>query len=117
MMRLLADSNIVAPAVSALRFDGHDVEYAGERSSDPGDAALLEEAAHGGRVFVTKDHDIGALVFQHGARHSGVLLIDDFGSSARETDLLRQALRTAGNELSGGAFVRAGARGVKIVDS
>jgi predicted nuclease of predicted toxin-antitoxin system len=115
-MRLLADSNIVAPAVSALRLDGHDVDYAGERPSDPGNGALLEEAAESNRVFVTKDHDIGALVFQHGARHSGVLLIDDFGSSARETVLVRQALQTAGEKLSAGAFVRAGARGVKVVD-
>jgi len=58
-VRLLADSNIVARAVLALRDAGHDVVYVGERAADPGDQALLAEAATAGRILVTKDHDIG----------------------------------------------------------
>jgi predicted nuclease of predicted toxin-antitoxin system len=60
-MRVLADSNIVAQAVRAMRDAGHDVVYIGERAADPGDEALLAEAVSEGRVFLTKDHDIGAL--------------------------------------------------------
>jgi hypothetical protein len=43
-VRLLAGSNIVARAVEAIRTAGYDVVYLGERTSDPGDEALLAEA-------------------------------------------------------------------------
>lgn len=113
-MRLFADTNIVAPAVRALRADGHDVIYSGERPADPGDAALLAEAFADRRVFVTKDHDVGALVFRDGAPHAGVLLIDDLGSVAEETALLRSSLRSYGDALAGGAFLRVDATGARI---
>ncbi len=112
-MRLFADTNIVAPAVRALRADGHDVIYSGERPADPGDAALLAEAFADRRVFVTKDHDIGALVFRDGAPHAGVLLIDDLGSVVEEITLVREALRACGAALSAGGFIRAGAAGMR----
>ena len=54
-MRFLADSNIVAQAVHAMRGAGHDVIYAGERSADPGDQALLAEAVAQGRIILTND--------------------------------------------------------------
>ena len=60
-MRLFADTNIVALAVRALRDAGHDVIYSAERPVDPGDDALLAEAAAADRLFITKDHDTGAL--------------------------------------------------------
>lgn len=115
-MRLLADTNIAAPAIRSLRQDGHDVVYVGERRADPGDAALLAEALSDRRVLVTKDHDIGALVFKENASHADVLLIDDLGSSDEETSLLHRALAEAGAELARGAFVRAGAWGARIAD-
>jgi predicted nuclease of predicted toxin-antitoxin system len=113
-VRLFADTNIVAPAVIALRHDGHDVVYSGERSADPGDAALLAEAHAERRVFITKDHDIGALVFRDGAPHSGVLLIDDLGNVVEETALLRSCLRSRSEDLAAGAFVRADASGARL---
>jgi predicted nuclease of predicted toxin-antitoxin system len=57
-VRVLADSNIVAQAVRAMRDAGNDVVYVGEREADPGDEALLAEAVAEGRTFLTKDHDI-----------------------------------------------------------
>ena len=47
-MRFLADSNIVAQAVHAMRAAGHDVVYLGERTADPGDQALLKLSPKGG---------------------------------------------------------------------
>jgi predicted nuclease of predicted toxin-antitoxin system len=70
---ILADSNIVAQAIRAMRTAGYDVVYVGERPADPGDAALLAEAVAEGRVFLTKDHDIGALVYRDSTPHRGVL--------------------------------------------
>ena len=116
-MRLFADTNIAAPAVRTLRQDGHDVIYSAERSVDPGDAALLAEAHADERVFVTKDHDIGALVFRDGARHAGVLLIDDLANVAEETRLLQACVSSHGDDLAAGAFVRADALSANIVKS
>lgn len=115
-MRLFADTNVVAPAVRALRQDGHDVVYSAERPSDPGDAALLAEAHADGRVFITKDHDIGALVFRDAAPRAGVLLLDDLASVAGETDLLRACVTSHGEALTAGAFVRADANSVHVVN-
>jgi predicted nuclease of predicted toxin-antitoxin system len=81
---LLADSNIVAQAVEALRAAGHDVVYLGEQTADPGDQALLAEAVAEGRIVLTKDHDIGVLVHRDRQPHCGVLLLDDLGDPAAE---------------------------------
>ena len=114
-MRLLADTNVVAIAVRALRAAGHDVDYIGERAIDPGDAAILAEAQTTSRVLLTKDNDISTLVFRDKATHAGVLLIDDLGSAAAETTLLAAAISRWEAQLTAGGFVRAGAWGSKIV--
>ena len=105
-MRLFADSNIVAPAVRALRAAGHDVIYAAERAVDPGDEALLAEAVSEGRVFLTKDHDIGALVHRDGQAHAGVMLLDDLGDPEAETAMILVALERDGTLLDTGIFLR-----------
>lgn len=106
-MRLFADTNIVAPEVRALREAGHDVIYSAERPTDPGDSALLAEATADGRVFLTKDHDIGALVHRDGQPHAGVLLLDDLGSADGETELILAILDREGERLVAGVFLRA----------
>jgi predicted nuclease of predicted toxin-antitoxin system len=115
-VRLFADTNITAPAVRALRAAGHDVIYAAERASDPGDAALLAEAHVAARVFISKDHDFGAVVFRDGVEHSGVLLIDDLGNSSAEAVMLVEVLAAHGARLIGGAFLRAGPGWVRAAD-
>jgi predicted nuclease of predicted toxin-antitoxin system len=112
-VRILADTNIVAPAVRALRDAGHDVAYAAERSSDPGDGALLAEAVTESRVFLTKDRDIGTLVHRDGQLHAGVLLLDDLGSSGAEAELVFAVLSTSWQQLVAGAFLRAGRGGIR----
>jgi predicted nuclease of predicted toxin-antitoxin system len=112
-VRLLADTNIVAQAVRALRAAGHDVLYAGERASDPGDAALLAEAAAEQRVFLTKDHDIGVLVHRDRAAHRGVVLLSDLGDPAAETRLVLRGLAECADALAAFAFVRIGPDGIR----
>lgn len=107
-MRLLADTNIASLAVGVLRTQGHDVLYTAERAVDPGDAAILSEAHGSARVLLTKDNDIGTLVFRDGMAHAGVLLIDDLGAPEEEAKLLVDTLRFWEKELGGGGFVRAG---------
>ena len=110
---MLADTNVAALAVKALRAAGHDVIYVGERLEDPGDAEILAESLHSQRILTTKDHDIGALVFRDSAGHAGVVLIDDLGSPDAETKLLINTLATWEPTLIKGGFVRAGHWGSK----
>ena len=112
-MRLLADSNIARATVRALRSAGHDVVWAGDRDRDPGDAALLAEARADQRVFLTKDHDLGALVFRDRAAHAGVLLIDELYQPDAEAALVGDLLRLQGEKLEAGAFLRGSLSGVR----
>jgi predicted nuclease of predicted toxin-antitoxin system len=112
-VRLLADTNIVAAAVAALRAEGHDVIFVAERAVDPGDAAILAEAVADGRILISKDHDIGTLVFRDQAPHAGVLLIDDLASAIEEAQLVVATLARWQVELRAGSFVRAGEWGSK----
>jgi predicted nuclease of predicted toxin-antitoxin system len=89
-----------------MRAAGHDVVYSAERSVDPGDSVLLSEAASQGRIFVTKDHDIGALVYRDHAKHAGVLLLDDLGDPAAETSMILSALHQHFRALTSQAFIR-----------
>lgn len=88
-------------------------ELSAERLTDPGDEALLQEAVADRRVFVTKDHDVGALVFRDDLSHAGVLLIDDLGDAGEETAFLLHAVDQCKAELEAGAFLRATRRGVR----
>ena len=106
-MRLLADFNIVAQAVHAMRAAGHDAVYLGERTADPGDRAPLAEAVAEGRIVVT--------VLVHGdlQPHCGVLLLDDLGDAAAETDLILATLSSHRDRLAARAFQRAGEAGIR----
>ncbi len=112
-MRILADTNIVAEAVRAMPDAGHDVTYTAERTADPGDEALLAEAAAEERTFVTKDHDIGALVHRDSRQHHGVLLLDDLGDAAAESALILAVLSSHHDQLASRAFLRVGAAGIR----
>lgn len=104
-MRILADTNIVAQAVRALRDNGHDVIYVAERETDPGDEALLAEAVADRRVFLMKDHDIGVLVHRDLRAHCGVILVDDLGAPAAELALILAAPSSHLEVLAAGAFL------------
>jgi predicted nuclease of predicted toxin-antitoxin system len=112
-LRLLADTNVPRLVVAELRAAGHDVDYLAERDQDPGDAVLLLEAHREARVLLTKDHDIGALVFRDGATHAGVMLFDDLGDPRAECRLVLQALHDHESELAEAAFLRVTEAGVR----
>jgi predicted nuclease of predicted toxin-antitoxin system len=96
-----------------MRSAGHDVVYGAERTEDPGDRALLAEAHAGGRILLTKDHDLGALVHRDDLPHFGVMLIDDLGDPAAEVRLILSALLSHAGRLAEGAFLRVTPSGVR----
>ncbi len=96
-----------------MRAAGHDVVYVGDRNPDPGDRALLAEAVAEGRILLTKDHDIGALVHRDQQPHSGVLLVDDLGDPAAESGLILAALSSHRDRLTARAFLRLSVTGIR----
>ena len=75
MARLLANENVPAAVVTALRADGHDVGWMAETAPGAPDEAVLAVALAETRVLLTFDKDFGELVFVHGIACPGVILI------------------------------------------
>jgi predicted nuclease of predicted toxin-antitoxin system len=65
---------------SELQSAGHDVDWAGDWTEDPGDEEILERAHREGRVLVTLDKDFGELTIVHGAPHSGIIRLVNLSS-------------------------------------
>jgi len=63
-MRILANENFPADAVSALRGHGHDVVWI--RTDSPGisDTEVLDRAQREDRILITFDKDFGELAFR-----------------------------------------------------
>ncbi|WP_225889305.1 DUF5615 family PIN-like protein [Halomicronema hongdechloris] len=72
-MKLLLDSCVWGGAKLPLSEAGHDVVWAGDWDSDPGDAEILLTAYQEGRVLVTIDKDFGELAIVRGTPHCGII--------------------------------------------
>ncbi|MBK5957569.1 hypothetical protein CCR97_05000 [Rhodoplanes elegans] len=75
-MRFLANENVPASVVTALRAAGHDVAWV--RTDAPGapDDEVLARAVMDGRVLLTFDKDFGELAWRRGLpASSGVILL------------------------------------------
>jgi predicted nuclease of predicted toxin-antitoxin system len=96
-VRFLIDRCVGRRFADWLRAQGHDVDEAQHRGSDPGDATVLGWAATEDRVLVTIDTDFGALVHLRRRAHAGLIRLPDVPSSAR-IDLMAQILRRHGSD-------------------
>lgn len=74
-MRWLADECIDAGLVAYLRHSGHDVLYMAELAPAANDAEVMALALRDGRLLLTEDKDFGDLVFRHGSRVPGIVLL------------------------------------------
>jgi predicted nuclease of predicted toxin-antitoxin system len=75
MLHLLADENIPASALAALRARGHDVQSIREDAPGSSDDEVLRRAISEKRLLLTFDKDFGELVFRKGRdASSGVVL-------------------------------------------
>jgi predicted nuclease of predicted toxin-antitoxin system len=74
-LRLLADENIAAPLVHALRSAGHDVTYVAELAPGLTDDAVLSLARQESRLLLTEDRDFGELVFRLMKNPPGIILL------------------------------------------
>lgn len=73
-LNLVADENVDAPIIAALRAAGHHVVYVQELDPGIDDAQVLDLANRSGAALLTSDKDFGELVFRQGFVHAGVIL-------------------------------------------
>jgi predicted nuclease of predicted toxin-antitoxin system len=117
---LVADENVDAPIIAALRAAGHHVVYVQELEAGIDDVQVLEHANRSSALLLTSDKDFGELVFRQGLVHAGVILYRLAGlTGERKAATILNVLHTHGDGLRG-AFtlvspahvrIRAGAPG------
>jgi predicted nuclease of predicted toxin-antitoxin system len=112
-MRRLLDTCVWGKAADEHRAAGHDVDWAGDWSDDPGDEEILTRAHVEGRILVTLDKDFGELVIVRGMRHSGLLRVANTAAQQQSGAILN-VLRRYGAELQGGAVITAEPGRVRI---
>ena len=82
-MRFLADESCDFGVVRTLRAANHDVMAVSEISPRADDVYVMEFAGVEGRILLTEDKDCGQLVYAHGGKSVGVILLR-YPARARE---------------------------------
>ena len=98
----VADENIPALIIAALRALGFEVISISETRPRLPDDAVLAEAFSRGAVLLTADKDFGELVFQHHQNVSGVILLRLHGLTPEaRRDLVVEQVGIHGERLQG----------------
>lgn len=101
-MDLVADENVDALIITALRAAGHRVAYVQELDPGIDDARVLDLANRSNALLLTSDKDFGELVFRQGLVHAGVILYRLAGLTPdRKAGAILNVLRRHGNALLG----------------
>jgi len=102
-LKLLLDTCVSPRTRTALAAAGHDVSWAGDWETDPGDAAILETAKRESRILVTLDKDFGELAVVFGQPHSGIVRLVNI-EPRDQVSFCESALAQHGSELAVGAI-------------
>jgi predicted nuclease of predicted toxin-antitoxin system len=105
-VKVLLDTCVWGGARAALVAAGHDVVWAGEWPSDPGDEEILASAHADGRVLVTLDKDFGELAVARGHPHSGIVRLVGL-RAAEQGPACVKVLEVHGADLQRGAIITA----------
>lgn len=102
-MRLLLDTCVWGGALVDLRAHGHDVIWAGDWESDPGDREILRVANVERRVLVTLDKDFGGIAIREEASHCGIIRLVEIGARHQAMACM-DVLSLYGTELQSGTI-------------
>jgi predicted nuclease of predicted toxin-antitoxin system len=105
-VKILLDACVWGGTKEALAKAGHDVIWAGDWSSDPGDDEILRVAHGDGRVLVTLDKDFGELAIVLNRPHSGILRLVGIAAQ-QQASLCLQVLASHAAELAAGGLITA----------
>ena len=103
-MKLLLDTCVWGGAVAPLKAAGHDVVWAGDWPTDPGDDEILALAHREGRILITLDKDFGELAVVRGQAHAGIIRLVIL-SAIEQVPTCVMVLNRYGTELQSGAIV------------
>jgi predicted nuclease of predicted toxin-antitoxin system len=103
-LRLLLDSCLSGALKAPLTDAGHEVLWAGDWPSDPGDEEILRRAHAEQCVLITLDKDFGELAIVRGIPHSGLIRLAGI-SLASQAATIKRVLVFYGDRLSDGAVV------------
>ena len=112
-MKVLLDTCVWGGVRKTLSEAGHDVVWAGDWSSDPGDEEILHRAHQDSRVLVTLDKDFGELAIVRGQSHAGIVRLVAL-STSQQAEVCVAVLTRYGPELNAGAIVTAEASRVRV---
>jgi predicted nuclease of predicted toxin-antitoxin system len=103
-VRILLDACVWGGARVGLASEGHDVEWIGDLSTDPGDEEVINQAFAERRVLVTLDKDFGEMAVVHGVPHCGIIRLVDIAAS-RQADICLLVLKRYEADLNRGALI------------
>jgi predicted nuclease of predicted toxin-antitoxin system len=103
-MKILLDSCISAILRPPLEADGHEVDWVGDWSADPGDAEILAFAYQQGAVVVTLDKDFGTLAVLHRQPHAGIVRLVNL-SLRDQARVCLMVLKNYSPDLEAGALI------------
>ena len=83
MVRFLADESCDFAVVRALRTSGYDIAAVSEITPRAEDSDVINLAVREERILLTEDKDFGRLVYAHGQKTLGVILLR-FPTSVRK---------------------------------
>jgi predicted nuclease of predicted toxin-antitoxin system len=112
-LKVLLDTCVWGGVRKALSDAGHDVVWAGDWTTDPGDEEILHRAHQETRVLVTLDKDFGELAIVRGLPHSGLIRLVNL-STSDQASISIVVLAKYGRELAAGAIITVEAARVRV---
>ena len=112
-MKVLLDTCVWGDVRKSLSEAGHDVVWAGDWPTDPGDEEILHRAHQESRVLVTLDKDFGELAVVRGQSHSGIVRLVAL-STTQQAAMCAAVLVKYQLELESGAIVTAEAGRIRV---
>ena len=103
-MKVLLDTCVWGGVVDALKAAGHDVIWAGDWTTDPGDEEIMALAYQEGRILITLDKDFGELAVVREHAHAGIVRLVVM-SAFQQGPTCLMVLTRYGTELQSGAIV------------
>ncbi|HYC89166.1 MAG TPA: DUF5615 family PIN-like protein [Thermoanaerobaculia bacterium] len=112
-MKLLVDGCMSPATVERLVTDGHDVEWVGAWTRDPGDREILTFSREAERVLVTIDRGFGALAMR-GRRASVGLIVIRRTAAIDHAWLVNRVIRLHAADLAAGAVIVASLTKIRV---
>jgi predicted nuclease of predicted toxin-antitoxin system len=72
-VKILLDTCVWGGARASLEAAGHQVDWTGSWSKDPGDEEILKHASTNQQILITLDKDFGELAIVRGVAHHGIV--------------------------------------------